>query len=123
MVICASSNYPIFCASCQPSRKANRPRAIPHVRFTQRKKVGVTNLRPQATRAAMKKHQSTAPPRKPAKKIMKCIGCGPSDMEVNTVVPSPVQKTMLSGFPRERKAPLAKSPRLEVEDVVSSSFP
>ena len=34
-------------------------------------------------------------------------------MEAKTVVPSPVQKTMFIGLPRERNAPLAKSPRVE----------
>src|SRR5215207_2169775 len=44
-------------------------------------------------------------------------------MDANTVVPSPVQKTIFMGLPRERKAPFIKSPRCEWEAVVSSSFP
>ena len=46
-------------------------------------------------------------------------------MDENTVVPSPVQKTMFIGFPSERNAPFAKSPRVEpaAEVDVSNPFP
>ncbi len=44
-------------------------------------------------------------------------------MDANTVVPSPVQKTMLSGLPRERNAPLAKSPRAEAGSKTSTLLP
>src|SRR5919205_194847 len=101
----------MLCASCQPSCRANKLIISPHTRFTKRKKYGVINLRPQATKLAIRKHHKIAPLRKPAKKITKRIGCGPPEIEAKTVVPSPVQKTMLSGLPKDRKAPLAKSPR------------
>src|SRR5512140_433908 len=96
--------------SFQPSCRAKKPRAKAQVKLTQRKNVRVTHLRPQAIKPATKKHQSTAPARKPAKKRAKWTGWGLPDMEANTVLPSPVQNTILSGLLRERNAPLAKSP-------------
>ena len=44
-------------------------------------------------------------------------------MEANTVVPNPVQKTILMGLLRERKAPFVKSPRWGLDAIISSPFP
>src|SRR5215213_5872303 len=43
-------------------------------------------------------------------------------MEANTVVPRPVQNTMLRGLPNDRNAPFAKSPRLELVALNAKSL-
>ena len=79
-------------------------------RFTQRKNVGVTNLRPQATSPAMKKHQSTGSAQKAGKEESEMNRLGMPDMEANTVVPSPVQKTIFSGISQGEKCAVCKIP-------------
>jgi len=71
----------------------------------------------------MKKHQMTAPNKNPAKKTAKWTGSGFPEMEVKTVVPNPLQKMMFMGFPSERKAPLAKSPRWDMDEEETNSLP
>jgi len=71
----------------------------------------------------MKKHQVMAPSKNPAKKIAKWTGAGFPESEAKTVVPSPVQKTMFMGLPSDRNAPVEKSPRVELDVLVSSSLP
>ena len=44
-------------------------------------------------------------------------------MDAKTVVPRPVQKTIFMGLPNERNAPFVKSPRCELDALISSSFP
>src|SRR5258706_15418742 len=94
---------------------AKKPRAIPQVKLTQRKNVPVTNLRPQAMSAAMIKHQSMAPVKNPTKKMAKWMGAGFPESEAKAVVPSPVQNTIFIGLPRDKKAPVEKSPRVDAE--------